>query len=137
MIGLHLRFAIYGLVFGFALARIGFGDFTEVHEMFVLEDFRLILTFGGGVAASMIGFVVLAKLSQIPRRRFNPGSVVGGGLFGVGWALTGSCPSIVLVQLGQGHVSALATLAGVIIGVALYRPLHHRYLPWELDSCSM
>ena len=94
MIGLHLRFAIYGLVFGFALSRIGFGDFAEVHKMFVFEDLRLFLTFAGGVAVSMIGFITLAKLSQIPRRRFNPGSVVGGVLFGAGWAVTGACPPL-------------------------------------------
>ena len=45
--------------------------------------------------------------------------------------------AIVLVQLGQGYVPALATLVGVLIGVALYRPLHRRFLPWELDSCAM
>lgn len=137
MTGLHVRYAIYGLVFGFALSRIGFGSFAEVHRMFVFEDLRLLLTFAGGVAVSMLGFVTLTKLAQLPRRTMHPGSIVGGVLFGAGWALTGACPSIVLVQLGQGHVSALATLAGVVLGVLAYRPLHRRVLPWELDSCAM
>lgn len=133
----HLRFAIYGLLFGFALSRIGFGDFGEVHAMFTFADLRLFLTFCGGVALSMVGFLALTRMSQIPRRTLHPGSVAGGVLFGAGWALTGACPSIVLVQLGQGYVSAFATLAGVLIGTALYKPLHRRYLPWEIESCAM
>jgi hypothetical protein len=124
-------------VFGFALSRIGFGDFSEVHAMFVFSDLRLLLTFAGGVGVSMVGFVMFTKMSQIPRRALHPGSVAGGVLFGAGWALTGACPSIVLVQLGQGYVPALATLVGVLVGVAIYRPLHRRFLPWEMDSCAM
>jgi len=137
MTGLHLRYALYGLVFGFGLSRIGFGDFAQVHAMFTFEDLRLLLTFAGGVALSMLGFLALTKLSSIPKRTLHPGSVVGGALFGAGWALTGACPSIVLVQLGQGYVSALATLVGVAIGVAAYAPIHRRYLPWEFDSCAV
>jgi uncharacterized protein len=136
MTGLHVRFGIYGLVFGLVLSRIGFGDFDQVHAMFVFSDLRLFLTFAGGVAVAMAGFMTLAKLKEIPRRALHPGSVIGGVLFGAGWALTGACPSIVLVQLGQGYTSALATLAGVLVGVALYRPIHRRFLPWELDACS-
>jgi len=136
MTGLHVRFGIYGLVFGLVLSRIGFGDFGQVHAMFVFSDLRLLLTFAGGVAVAMAGFLTLARLKEIPRRTLHPGSVIGGVLFGAGWALTGACPSIVLVQLGQGYTSALATLVGVLVGVALYRPLHRRFFPWEFDACS-
>jgi uncharacterized membrane protein YedE/YeeE len=134
---IHLRYAVYGLVFGFGLSRIGFGDFAEVHAMFVFDDLRLFLAFAGGVALTMVGFVALARMSAMPRRHLHPGSVLGGVLFGAGWAITGACPSIVLVQLGGGHVSALATLAGVLAGVAAYAPVHRRWLPWQLDSCSV
>jgi uncharacterized membrane protein YedE/YeeE len=134
---LHVRYGIYGLIFGFALSRIGFGDFAEVHAMFTFSDLRLFLTFCGGVAVTMMGFLALGQMSKIPRRALHPGSVAGGVLFGAGWALTGACPSIVLVQLGQGYVTSLATLAGVLIGVAIYKPLHRRFLPWEIDSCAM
>lgn len=133
----HLRYAIYGLVFGFGLSRIGFGDFREVHAMFVFDDLRLLLAFAGGVALTMVGFVALAKLSTMPSKTLNPGSVLGGVLFGAGWAITGACPSIVLVQLGQGYVSALATLVGVIAGITAYAPIHRRYLPWHFEGCSM
>jgi uncharacterized membrane protein YedE/YeeE len=132
----HVRFGIYGLVFGLTLSRIGFGDFAQVHGMFVFADLRLMLTFAGAVAVAFVGFFALTKLAEVPRRVLHPGSVFGGVLFGAGWAITGACPSIVLVQLGQGYVSGLATLAGVVAGVAIYRPFHQRFVPWEFDACS-
>lgn len=133
----HVRYGLYGLLFGFALSRIGFGDFGQVHDMFLFADLRLFLTFAGGVAATMLGFVFLAKMSQMPKRQLHPGSIAGGVLFGAGWAVTGACPAIVMVQLGQGYAPALISLAGVLIGIAIYKPLHRRFLPWEIDSCAM
>lgn len=133
----HLRYGAYGLVFGFGLSRIGFADFSEVHAMFVFDDLRLLLTFAGGVALTMVGFLALARLAAMPRRLLHPGTVAGGLLFGAGWAITGACPSIVLVQLGHGHASALATLAGVIAGVAAYAPLNRRWLAWPSDTCGV
>lgn len=137
MTGVHVRWGVYGLLFGFGLSRIGFADFAEVHAMFVFEDLRLLLAFAGGVALTMIGLFVLARMSAMPRRSLHPGSVAGGVLFGAGWAVTGACPSIVLVQLGQGQVAALATLAGVIAGVAAYAPVHRRWLRWPMESCAV
>jgi len=136
-VNVHLRYAIYGLVFGFALSRIGFGDFGEVHKMFVFDDLRLFLTFMGGVAATGLGFLAFTRMSQLPRRSLHPGSVVGGVLFGAGWAISGACPAIGLVQLGQGYVTALVTLGGMLIGIAIYKPLHRRFFGWDIDACGM
>lgn len=136
MRSIHIRYGIYGLIFGFALSRIGFGDFAEVHNMFVFADLRLLLAFAGGVALSMAGFLALARSSELPARPFHPGTVVGGALFGVGWAITGACPSIVLVQIGAGQLAALATLVGVAIGTMAYAPVHRRYFGWDMGSCA-
>jgi uncharacterized membrane protein YedE/YeeE len=124
-------------VFGFILSRIGFADFSEVHRMFVFADLRLFLAFAVGVGLSMIGFVIFSKLSKMPPRPLHPGSVIGGILFGVGWAITGACPAIVLVQVGEGQLAGLATLAGLAIGVVLYPPVHRRFFRWDVGSCSM
>jgi uncharacterized membrane protein YedE/YeeE len=134
---IHLRYAGYGLVLGFILSRTGFSDFGELHNMFVFADLRLFLTFAGGVALSMGGFLALTKLSKMPPRPFHPGTIVGGILFGVGWALTGACPSLVMVQLGEGQYMGAVTLAGIIVGVLAYAPLHRRFFKWDMGTCSV
>lgn len=110
--------AIAGGALGFALTRIGFADFAEVHAMFLLADLRLILTFGGAVALAYVGFRLAAERPNgyLTPKPLHGGVVPGSVLFGIGWAITGACPGIVLVQLGAGQVVALLTLGGMVLG---------------------
>jgi len=134
---LHLRYGLYGLIFGFVLSRMGFGDFQEVHNMFLLEDLRLHFSFGGGMALSMIGFKAFIRDAKPPPRPIHPGSIIGGLIFGAGWAITGACPSIVLVQIGAGIAPAFGTLMGAVIGVVLYGHVHRRFFSWDMGSCAV
>lgn len=137
MKAVHVRYALYGLAFGFILSRMGFADFAEVHRMFLFADLRLFLTFATGVALSFVGFLVFARMSEMPKRVYHRGNIIGGVLFGAGWALTGACPSILLVQVGQGQVAGFSTLAGAIAGMVMYPSLQRRFFRWPMGgSCS-
>jgi hypothetical protein len=37
--------------------------------------------------------------------------------------MTGACPSIALVQLGEGKIGALLTIFGIVTGVWVYRTI--------------
>jgi uncharacterized membrane protein YedE/YeeE len=52
--------------------------------------------------------------------------IVGGAIFGVGWAISSSCPGPLVAQVGAGRLPALATLAGVSCGIALRMALTRR-----------
>ena len=108
--------AVPGLILGFSLGNIGFGDFAEVHHMFTFSDLRLFLTFCGGVAITAIGVALFRRRFSLPPRALHRGTVVGSALFGAGWALSGACPGIVLVQVGEGRLYGLLTLAGILAG---------------------
>ncbi|HET6347379.1 MAG TPA: YeeE/YedE thiosulfate transporter family protein, partial [Myxococcota bacterium] len=97
---------------------------------------RLLFTFMGGVAVAMLGTALLRRRVAVPRRAVHPGSAIGGLLFGVGWVLTGACPSAVGIQLGAGRLPALATLAGVVLGIWIYPRLHARFFRWDAASCG-
>lgn len=124
-----LRPLALGLTLGTSLGFIGFSSWDEVHNMFVLADLRLLLTFVSGVTL-MGGFLLWARRRgpEMPARPIHRGTVVGGVLFGAGWALSGACPSIAFVQLGEGQLLALFTVLGVVMGNTAYgllrRPLH-------------
>jgi uncharacterized protein len=133
----HVAIGSIGLGFGFALSRIGFSDWGEVHRMFVFEDLRLTLTFGGAVAIlTPLSWAVSRRFPRLSERRLHRGVVPGGILFGAGWALTGACPSIAMVQLGEGQLLAALTLAGIVLGVALSRFVQARFLRWDADTCD-
>lgn len=128
---------LVGTLFGFALSRIGFSDWGEVHRMFTFADLRLTLTFGGAVVLIALGLLALpSRRRRMTRRVLHRGVVPGAALFGAGWAITGACPSIALVQVGEGMLLGLLTLAGVIVGTALYRVVHRRFLRFDDGTCG-
>lgn len=133
----HAGVAVFGGAMGFGLARMGFADYAEVQRLFSLADLRLLFCFATAVGLGMVGFALLKHWRAAPAQRpIHRGTVPGGLLFGAGWALTGACPSVVLVQLGQGYLPALITAAGVLLGVWSYRTLNRHYLRWDSGSCD-
>ena len=132
----YLIYSLLGTAMGFILARIGFADYDEINKMFAFIDFRLLLTFASSVGVLMI--IGLLFRNRFPRQDkfIQPGTVPGSMLFGFGWAVTGACPSLVFVQLGQGRIPAVMTLFGIYLGVILYRKMHAKYFLWDVGSCS-
>jgi hypothetical protein len=125
-----------GLAFGFALSRIGFHDYAEVHRMFLLRDLRLIWTFAGAVLLCAVGVRLFLGRAAAGGGVLHRGVIPGSVLFGVGWALCGACPAIALVQLGQGQWNALWTVAGIVLGTAAYGQAHRRWLRWDVGGCG-
>jgi uncharacterized membrane protein YedE/YeeE len=130
---------LVGAVMGFILSRIGFSSWDEVHKMFTFADLRMFIAFALGVAL-LAGATWLLRKGNAPRvravlRPIHRGTVIGGVLFGAGWALSGACPSIALVQLGEGQLAAVFTLAGIFAGNWLYAFARERYLHWDTGSC--
>ena len=124
---------------GFGLSRIGFSSWDEVHRMFVFADLRMFLSFA-------LSIPLLAVVWQVTSRTFpgrigfrerpvHNGTLIGGVLFGAGWALSGACPSIAFVQLGEGQLGALFTLSGMLAGNWLYAEVHKRYFRWDTGTC--
>ena len=48
-------------------------------------------------------------------------NILGGVVFGAGWALTGTCPGTGLAQIGEGQTLAVFTVAGMVLGAWAYR----------------
>ncbi len=132
----HIRYALYGLYMGFVLTRIGFADYSEVHKMFTFTELNLFLTFCGGVGISAAAYWSTQRLRGISGKPYHPGTITGGIIFGLGWAITGACPSVALIMIGGGQVAAFATVFGVIIGTWMYPKIHRRYFGWDNGACG-
>jgi uncharacterized membrane protein YedE/YeeE len=104
--------ALVGLSLGFALSRIGFSSWDEVHRMFTFADLRLFLTFCSSVAILLVAWWVIRRVTGATwsERRVHQGTIAGGVMFGAGWALTGACPSS--AATGSTPSSTSATSAG-------------------------
>ena len=132
----HLRTGVLGFAMGLVLSRLGFSNFGEVHEMFLFRDLRLVLAFAAAVAVAALGFRFAVSTEGRATHRIHPGTIPGGLLFGAGWALTGACPAIVWVQIGEGQLVASVTVVGIALGTWLYPRVHKRFFRWPTESCQ-
>lgn len=132
----HLVNAGFGLALGFVVSMIGFGDFGELNAMFTFQSWRMFLAFAGGVTLAAAGFLVL----RAPRPTPGPihrGIVPGAVLFGTGWAMSGGCPAIPLVQLSSGYLPAVVTLSGMAVGMIACRKVCGRWIHVDRGTCSI
>lgn len=132
----HINHGLFGLLMGITLSCTGFTDFEEVHNMFTFTDFRLLMVFATAVGLTMIGFAILGRGKKIGKKHYTKGTVPGSLMFGVGWAITGCCPSIALVQIGEGRVAAVFTLLGILAGVWGYRRIAMGSLKLDTGVCG-
>ncbi|GIG88096.1 YeeE/YedE thiosulfate transporter family protein [Plantactinospora endophytica] len=132
--GLLIANVIAGLALGFTVANIGFGDFAELNRMFTFQDLRMLGAFAGGVALVVVVFALI-RVRRSPGR-IHKGVIPGAVLFGGGWALSGGCPAIPIVQVASGYVPALVTIGGIVVGTWLCRWVNARYLRVDVGSCG-
>lgn len=118
----------FGVLFGFLLVRLGAAEPEAISGMFRLTDLHLIGVIGLAIALNALGFALLRRrkaraLSGAPLalavKPMVRGMLLGATLFGVGWALSGSCPGTTLAQVGTGQLGALLVFVGILGGAWL------------------
>jgi uncharacterized protein len=134
--------AFFGLMLGWVVTRIGFGDYGQLNQMFTFGDLkfgwgplRMFLSFAVGVAIAGIAFQTVLKHKNIAPK-IHKGVVPGAILFGIGWAISGGCPAIPVIQLASGYLPALVTIGGVVIGIYACRAANSRWFHFDSGSCS-
>jgi hypothetical protein len=96
----------------------------------LFEDFTVVKIMLSAVVTGTIGIHALRSLG-LAQLHPKPGSVgtslVGGLIFGLGFALLGYCPGIVAGAIGEGWLDALLGGAvGILIGAGLFAALFPR-----------
>lgn len=118
-----------GIGFGFLLQKARVLRFDKQVGAMLLKDMTIFKFMLSAILVGMIGVLLLSQLGVITlsHKPMNVGAVlVGGALFGAGWAVMGYCPGTSLGALGEGRWHAIFAIAGMITGAALYAELY----PW-------
>lgn len=127
--GTLLSVLLVGLYFGIVLTKSEVVRWQRVHDMFLFREPFMYLIIGMGVAVAMVSMLLIKKLRlpsiqgqpiRYEAKPFHTGVVIGGMIFGAGWAITGACPGPIYAQIGGGEWMALFTLAGALTGMFLY-----------------
>lgn len=128
---------LFGIIFGFLLQKGGVAKYEVLLGALLLTDFTVMKIMLTAILVGMIGIFTmhafgLVKLHVKPTR--YAANIIGGLVFGVGFALLGYCPGTGAAALGQGNLDAVAGIAGLLAGSYLYaevsRTLSATVLTW-------
>lgn len=119
-----------GTLFGFILSRAAATSYDAIHGMFRLTDLHLVGVIGLAIAIAAAGFAAARRRPTLAKamavKPMKPGLVLGGLMFGAGWAISGTCPGTAIAQLGEGTLAGGITILGIALGAYLRAALDRR-----------
>jgi hypothetical protein len=120
----------FGIVFGFLLQKGGATKYDVIIGQLLLTDFTVVKIMLSAVLIGMIGIHAMKSLGWVelyPKSGSAGMNIIGGLIFGVGFAVLGYCPGTIAGAIGNGALDALfGGLAGIIIGSGLFAALYPR-----------
>ena len=124
-------YALAGTWFGIVLTRSEVVSWFRIQEMFRFQSPRMYLIIASAVATASLSLALLRRFGvhtvhggriAVPPKLMGRGYRywIGGGVFGIGWALTGACPGALFALVGAGYPALLASVASAIVGTWVY-----------------
>ena len=114
---------IIGIAFGWCLESAGMGSARKLAGQFYLTDLTVFKVMVSAIVTAMLGVFWLGRLGvldisrvYVPETYLVP-QLVGGLVFGVGFALGGLCPGTSCVAAVTGRLDGLALVIGMWSGV--------------------
>ncbi len=118
---------ITGIGFGFLLQKGRVLRFDKQLGAMLLKDMTILKFMLSAILVGMVGILALssAGIITLSHKPMNMGAIlIGGALFGGGWAIMGFCPGTSVGALGEGRWHAIFAIAGMIMGAAVYAELY-------------
>jgi hypothetical protein len=120
----------FGILFGFLLQKGGATKYDVIIGQLLLSDFTVLKIMLSAVLTGMIGIYLMKTLGWVelnPKSGSMGSNIIGGLIFGVGFAVLGYCPGTIAGAIGNGYLDALAGgLAGILIGSGIFAALYPR-----------
>ena len=116
---------ILGVLFGFALQRVGATNPQNIINMMRLKDLHLMkaIFFAIGISSTLLFLLMTVGVidaGNLSVKSSYIGVIVGGALLGIGFAVAGYCPGTSLTALADGRKDALFFVGGGLIGALIY-----------------
>jgi len=126
----YFKFFTIGILFGIVLVKSEAVSWYRIYEMFRFESFHMYGIIGTAVATGIVLLLITKQYKfknieglqmRVPLKdkgflRY----IIGGSIFGLGWALSGACPGPMYILVGTGAFSVLIVIMAAIFGTYLY-----------------
>jgi uncharacterized membrane protein YedE/YeeE len=131
-----LKFLLVGLFFGIVLVKSEAVSWYRIFEMFKFQSFHMYGIIGSAVFLGVIGVWLIKKFkiqstegNEIflpPKDKSFARYILGGTIFGFGWALAGACPGPMYILLGTGVFTMLIVIGAALLGTFTYGVLRNK-----------
>lgn len=125
-----VKFLLLGIVFGIVMTKSEAVSWYRIQEMFRFQAFHMYGIIGTAVTLGVAGVALIKKFNMRDYHGnpivFNPKEksvaryLIGGSIFGLGWALSGACPGPMVVNIGYGYWAMAIVFFFAIVGTYLY-----------------
>lgn len=132
----YIKYLILGTVFGIVLTKAELISWFRIYEMFRFEAFHMYGVIGSAVVVGIVITQIIKRTRMkalsgdpivINPKKFSvPRYLIGGTIFGLGWALTGACPGPLFVQVGNGYLVMIVAIASGLLGTYVYGLLRNK-----------
>ncbi len=131
----QIRVLILGMLFGIVLVKSEVVSWFRIQKMFRFEEPHMYLIISSAIVVGAVSLLIIKRLQlntidgeaiEVNGKPFNRGTVLGGVIFGMGWAITGACPGPIYAQIGSGAYMAIVTFVAAIGGMYAYAFLQPR-----------
>jgi hypothetical protein len=126
----YIKFFLVGTIFGIVMSKAEIISWYRIYEMFKFQSFHMYGIIGSAVLFGMISMLLFKKkmvktfegeeIHVAPKKEGLYRNLLGGILFGLGWALAGACPGPMFVLIGKGVISILVVIFGATLGAFFY-----------------
>lgn len=134
----NLKYLLIGSWFGILLTKSEAASWFRIQEMFRFQSFHMYGIIGLAVAVGILFLFIIKKfkIKSLNGETIDPikkpvqfkSNLIGGFIFGLGWALTGACPGPIYSLIGNGVTVFIVVLTAALIGSVVY-DLTKKYLP--------
>ncbi len=134
-----MRSIIYlaiGVLFGIVMFKSEAASWFRIYEMFQFKSFHMYGIIGTSVG---LGIIVVQSIKYFKIKSFygeqiiiNPKDksisryLIGGIIFGLGWALAGACPGPMFTLIGAGYIPILVVIVSALLGTFAYGLLQNK-----------
>ena len=129
------KYLVIGTLFGIVFVKAEIISWFRIQEMFRLQSFHMYGVISSAIVVGIISIQIIKRFKikslagetiVLKDKTFRKGQIIGGFIFGLGWALTGACPGPLFAQIGSGFTVVLVTLSSAIVGTWVYGRFSHR-----------
>ncbi len=130
---------VTGIAFGYVLQRIGVAQCACLFNALNLKNLKAVKVMATAIAVGILLLYPIQAMGGIAlgaRTLYIGGVVVGGAIFGLGFALAGLCPGTALAALGGGKKDVFYLMAGALSGSFVYALVYEPMRPLMIDSLN-